>query len=163
MQPQGQSKWEKWWVLSKLHFPINKTQSEGFFFLSSYCSFFFLRLMLPQEKKNKQFCGSVSPKLYLWLSKEIDTSSRQSCHRRLKRFCLQGTGWPHEEALLFPERTSIWRVAPAAAEDNSSWFASSAGRHDCGLSGAVHYCGPRASWGAAGPRYPGPVNAGDLD
>lgn len=38
-------------------------------------------------KKKEPFpCGSVSPPLYLWLSKETDTSSGQSPRGKLRRF-----------------------------------------------------------------------------
>lgn len=55
--------------------------------------FFFFAADAATKKKKKTFsCGSVPPPLYLWLPKETDTSFSQSCHGKLRRFCLQGTG-----------------------------------------------------------------------
>lgn len=77
--------------------------------------------------------------------------------------CLRGTDWPHERSFAASNLNIPWHVAPAPTEYNSSWLASSAGRHDSGLSSTVHHCGPGASWEEGGACYPGLVNTGDLD
>lgn len=58
--------------------------------------------------------------------------------------CLQGTDWPHKRSFAVSSLNIAWHVAPAPREYNSTWLASSAGRHDSGLSSTVHHCGPGA-------------------
>lgn len=60
--------------------------------------------------------------------------------------CLRGTDWPHKHSFAVSSLNILWHVGPAHREYNSTWLASSAGRHDSGLSSTIHYSGPGASW-----------------